>query len=158
MYKPVLNAPAAGETRSREHPRTAVWERLVADLRRRFGDPIPKAALGGFFHRLAALLASGQSVPECLRGAAGPDPDLRWLADTAAGPTSMGAPLYRALLPCRDRLPEIVLPVLEVGEVSGTLESASRRLADAFDRSSGVERKFEYTVFNPRFVVLLLAF
>src|SRR5258708_2449580 len=110
MYRPVLNAPA-GKARS-QHPFAGLWERAAADLGRRSGDPIPKAALGGFFHRLAAMLASGQSVPQCLRAAAGADPELRWLAETAAGPTSMGAPLYRALLPCRDRLPEIVLPVL----------------------------------------------
>jgi type IV pilus assembly protein PilC len=55
----------------------------------------------------------------------------------------------------RDRLPEIVIPVLEVGEVSGTLEAASRRLAEAFEKAGGIQRKYRFAVFDPKLIIAL---
>jgi type IV pilus assembly protein PilC len=103
------------------------------------------------------MLATGLNIPEAiLRAALTCDPEIRQMAAVAAGPMAAGMPLYRALMPWKERLPEIVLPVLEVGEMSGTLESACRRLASAFGHGAQIERRIRYSVFDPRIVLLVL--
>jgi type II secretory pathway component PulF len=52
-------------------------------------------------------------------------------------------PLSRALAKWKGRLPEIVLPVLEVGEVAGTMEGSARRLAHAFNQGAALVRKYQ---------------
>lgn len=134
-----------------------LWNRGVWRFRVLFGDPIPKAELGLFFDRLATLLATGIGIPEALRQASRTSgPELQSICESAIGPTSAGVPLHRAWDPWKRRLPEIVLPVLEVGEVSGTVESASRRLADAFAKGAAVDRRFRYQIFSPGFVIAIL--
>jgi type II secretory pathway component PulF len=135
------------------------WESALWRLRALLGDPIPKPELGLFFERFAVMLASGMPAQEALRKAAqSSGPELRYLCERAAGPIAAGAPLHRAFAPWSHRLPEIVLPVLEVGEVSGTLEGAARRLADAFLKADAMERRFRYSVFDARLILLLIAF
>jgi type II secretory pathway component PulF len=134
------------------------WTRLSWRLRPFFGDTVPKAALGPFFGALATLLASGQSIDAALlRAASGSDPELSWISARIAPALRRGVSLTAALAPYRHRLPEIVLPVLEVGEVAGTLEGASRRLEQAFTQSSALEGKIAHSVFNPWYVILGLA-
>src|ERR1041385_6360932 len=115
--------------------RPGLWQRGQAGARRIWGERIPADRLALFFERLTIMLSSGMETSEALRSAAkSADPEIRSICKEVVGPVSMGVPLYRALERHRDRLPEIVIPVLEVGEVSGTLESASRRLAEAFEK------------------------
>jgi type IV pilus assembly protein PilC len=128
-------------------------------VRRLFGEPIPTDELARFFERLSLMLSSGMGAPESLRAAAlKANPELKRIAEAVAEPVSNGMPLHKALAPWKGRLPELVIPVLEVGEISGTLEGASRRLALAFDKSSSVNQKFEYSVLNPQMAAVLILF
>lgn len=126
-------------------------------LRRLFGDPIPQAALARFFDQLALLLGSGMLISEAVRRAArSADPELERIMAVVAGPLSAGVPLHRTLAPFQNRLPEIVLPVLEVGEASGTLEAGARRLADAFSHGASIDRRIRYSFFDPRIIIAVL--
>lgn len=127
-------------------------------LRRLLGEPLPLQTLACFFDQFATLLATGMPVNAALRQAAPPgEPELQAIAATVDGALQAGVPLYRALLPYQERLPEIVLPILEVGEVSGTLEGAARRLATAFGQTAAVERRFRTAVFDPWLAILGLS-
>jgi type II secretory pathway component PulF len=121
------------------------------------GDRIPPHEVGLLFERLAALLACGMLVQEVLREAARSSaPELQSICERAAERATAGVPLYQALTPWKHRLPEIVTPVLEVGQVSGTLESSARRLAHAFSRVDAFERRFRYSVSDRRLFVAVL--
>jgi type IV pilus assembly protein PilC len=122
-----------------------------------FGDPIPRQALGFCFDHLAVLLRAGFSLPDAFaRATRVSDPELQHIGESLITPLSRGVSLSRALAPYRHRFPELVLPILEVGEVSGTMEGASLRLAEAFQKGAAVDRKFRYAVFDPWLVILLL--
>ena len=96
-------------------------------------------------------------MPEALeRASSGVDPERHHICRSAALVVSRGVPLSAALRPYAHRLPELVLPVLEVGELSGTLDAAARRLSDAFGRRAAAERRFRYAVFDPWLVILAL--
>lgn len=118
------------------------------------GEPIPLQTLAFFFDQFATLLATGMPVNEAIRRAAPPtDPELQRICAEVERPLMAGVPLYRALQPYQNRLPEIVLPILEVGEVSGTLEGAAYRLAHAFGESAAIERRFRTSVFHPWYAI-----
>jgi type IV pilus assembly protein PilC len=130
-------------------------EQALWRLRALLGDPIPTASLAFCFDQMAVLLATGMSLPDALqRAARSADPEMRRIADAVAPSLQRGARLSQALAPWRNRFPEIVLPVLEVGEESGTMEGAARRLASAFQLAAGIERKFRTAVYNPWLIIL----
>ncbi|MCW3095533.1 MAG: type secretion system protein [Chthonomonadaceae bacterium] len=126
-------------------------------LRVVFGDTIPKQALGRFFDNLATLVATGMSIPEAVQRAA-QSTDGEWESICAAilGQVAAGVPLSRALARWKNRLPEIVLPILEVGELSGTLETSSRRLAYAFQQGAAIDRRIRCSVFDPKLIIAVL--
>ena len=127
-------------------------------LRALLGDPLPKATLGAFFGQTATLLASGIAIDEALRRAAlVSDPELKWICARIAPSLQRGVPFSAALASYKHRLPEIVLPVLEVGEVAGTLEGAARRLEHAFGLSAMLDRKIAHSIFNPWYVIVGLS-
>lgn len=131
---------------------------IASGMRRLLGEPIPLQTLAFFFDQFATLLATGMSSNEAFRRAAPPDDaELQAIAASVDAPLQAGVPLHSALLPYQARLPDIVLPILEVGEVSGTLEGAARRLAVAFSQTAAVERRFRTAVFNPWLVILGLS-
>src|SRR5262249_178207 len=106
--------PPRGMTR---HMTEALHQWVVWQMRVLFGDPIPKQGMGRFFDQLALLLHAGRSIPESIVLASRTGGlELQHICNAAARPVSAGVPLYRALTPWKDRLPEIMLPVLEVGE------------------------------------------
>lgn len=122
-----------------------------------FGDPIPKEALGRFFDNLATLTATGMSIPEAIsRAAHGTDGEWETICASIIGPIAAGVPLSRALAKWKHRLPEIVLPILEVGEISGTLETSSRRLAFAFQQGAALDNRLRYSVFDPKLIIAVL--
>ncbi|HZO90456.1 MAG TPA: type II secretion system F family protein [Chthonomonadaceae bacterium] len=130
---------------------------VVGRLRALLGDPIPAQELGRFFDHLSTLLSSGMSIPEALgRAALTVGPELQAICAEIAGPVAAGVPLSRALAPWKRRLPEIVLAVLEVGEASGTLDAAARRLAHTFDRFASIERRIRYSAFEPRLIIVII--
>jgi type II secretory pathway component PulF len=132
---------------------------IAGGLRRLLGEPIPLQTLAFFFDQFATLLATGMPVNEAIRRAAPPnDAELQSIAAAVERPLQAGVPLHRALAPYYARLPEIVLPILEVGEVSGTLEGAARRLAVAFSQTAAVERRFRTAIFDPWLVIAGLSF
>ena len=138
-------------------PGPNVVERTSWQARALLGGTIPEKTLALFFDGLAALVAAGFSVPGALgRASSGTDPELHHICRSAALVVSRGVPLSAALRPYAHRLPELVLPVLEVGELSGTLDAAARRLSDAFGRRAAAERRFRYAVFDPWLVILAL--
>jgi type II secretory pathway component PulF len=127
-------------------------------LRALLGDPIPLQTLAFFFDRFATLLDTGMPVHEALQQAAPPDdPELAQICAVVERPLCAGVPLHRALLPWNDRLPPIVLPILEVGEVSGTLDGTARRLAAAFGQVASLERRYHTAIFHPGLVILGLS-
>ena len=132
-------------------------ERALWQARAALGDTIPEKTMALFFDGLAVLLAAGFSVPEALRRASlGADSELRHICRTVTPVVGRGMSLSTALRPYAHRLPALVLPVLEVGEVSGTLDAAARRLSDAFGRRAAIERRFRYAVFDPWLIILAL--
>lgn len=134
------------------------WTHVGLQWRALFGDQIPKSALGAFFSQLATLLGSGIPIDAALvQSARVSDPELRWICARIAPSVRHGVRLSSALAPYRASLPEIVLPVLEVGEVAGTLEGASRRLEHAFSQSAALEGKFARGVFSPWYAIIGLS-
>jgi type II secretory pathway component PulF len=126
-------------------------------LRAVFGDPIPQQALGRFFDNLATLVATGMSLPEAIhRAAQATDGEWENICAAVIGPVAAGVPLSRALARWKHRLPEIVLPILEVGEISGTLETSSRRLAYAFQQGAAMDRRLRYSVFDPKLIIAVI--
>lgn len=135
------------------HPPESTGERateLHVWMRRLFGDPIPSAEMAGFFERLGPFLRYGKGLPDALMMAAKPgDPELRRIIESTIGPVSAGVPLHQALKRHEKGLPEIVIPVLEVGHAAGTMESSANRLERAFKGIADIDRQFKYAVFNP---------
>jgi type II secretory pathway component PulF len=124
-------------------------------LRRWLGEPIPAQTLAFCFERFATLLNTGMPINEALRKAApSDDRELTTICTAVEGPLRSGVPLHRALLPWQSRLPEIVLPILEVGEVSGTLDNAARRLAGAFSQTAALERRYRTAICSPWLIIL----
>jgi len=127
----------------------------LATLRCWLGEPIPAQTLAFCFERFATLLNTGMPVNEALRKAAPTDDrELTAICAAVEGSLRSGVPLHRALLPWQSRLPEIVLPILEVGEVSGTLDGAARRLAGAFGQTAALERRFRTAICSPWLIIL----
>jgi type II secretory pathway component PulF len=126
-------------------------------LRRGLGEPIRSQTLAFCFERFATLLKTGMPVNEALRKAA-PTDDAELAAICAAieAPLRSGVPLHRALLPWRSRLPEIVLPILEVGEVAGTLDDAAQRLAGAFAQTAALEKRYRSAICDPWLIIAVL--
>jgi type II secretory pathway component PulF len=126
----------------------------LSALRRWIGEPIPAQTFAFCFDRFATLLNTGMPVNEALRKAApSDDAELAGICAAVEGPLRSGVPLHRALLPWKGRLPEIVLPILEVGEVSGTLDGAARRLAGAFGQAAALERRYRTAIYNPWLII-----
>jgi len=135
--------------------RASGWHSLLGWLRIPLGDPIPLPTLGFFFDQFAILLHAGRPIHQALQSAVPPDaPELGRICSAVERPLCAGVPLHRALLPWKHRLPEIVLPILEVGEVSGTLEGAAMRLAEAFGQAAALERRYRTAFFDPWLVIL----
>lgn len=118
------------------------------------GERIPMATLARTFDQFAVLLDTGMPIYEAFRRAVGVcDTELIRISAAIEGPLMAGMPLHRALLPWKDRLPEIILPILEVGALSGTLDNSSRRLAGAFGQSAALEQHYKFAIFNPWLVI-----
>ena len=128
------------------------WERIFIFIRSRLGFTIPESALAVFFEGMSVLLHSGRSVSDVLQNGAayGLDPELRDICRTLAPQIRNGASLVQSLRVYEQRLPRIVLCLLEVGEVSGGLADAAQRLSNTFQQTTGVERKFRLSVYDPR--------
>jgi type II secretory pathway component PulF len=95
------------------------------------------------------------SIPESMAKASSIFDDELAVICRRAGPRMFaGSEMFRALEPDRMRFPELTIPVLEVGEVSGTLDEAAFRLADAFARMSGFDRKFKDVKIEPIKIVV----
>jgi type IV pilus assembly protein PilC len=139
-------------------PRPRIHESLRKALNRLLGDPIPADQVARFFETLATLLHSGMLVSEAMRlagRAAGGE--LEKICESASRPVAAGVPLSRALSGSRKRFPPIMLPVLEVAELSGTLESGAQRLAGTFRQFAQFDEKYRYSVFDARLVIPIIA-
>ncbi len=127
------------------------WSRFL------LGYTIPQKTLGLFFGSIALLLYTGVSLPQALlRASLLGDPELRHVCEAVAFALDRGASLADAFRPHAHRFPPLVLPLLEVGEMSGSLEAAARRLAHSFNAGAAVERRFKTDIFNPWLIVLAL--
>src|SRR4051812_11171413 len=124
-------------------PRPRIHESLRETLNRLLGGPIPASQVARFFETFGTPPHSGMVVSEAMRlagRAAGGE--LEKICEMASRPVAAGVPLSRALAGSRKRFPPIMLPVLEVAELSGTLESGSQRLAGAFRQFAQFDEKY----------------
>ena len=130
---------------------------LLGWARSLLGYTIPQKTLALFFDSVAVLLHTGVSLPQALlRSSLLGDPELRQVCEAVAFALDRGASLAAAFRPHAHRFPPLVLPLLEVGEMSGSLEAAARRLAHSFNAGAAVERRFKTDVFNPWLIILAL--
>lgn len=131
---------------------------LVALGRSLMGTPIPAEALARSFDQLAILLNTGMPVHQAFRQAtAVSDIELAQIGRAVERPLMNGIPLHVALKPWAHRLPEIIIPVLEVGALSGTLDGSSNRLGGAMGQIAGLQRHYRFAIFNPWLVIACLA-
>jgi type IV pilus assembly protein PilC len=129
------------------------WVRIKSLL----GYTIPISVLAMFFEGMALMLRSGRSVADSiLQASSYLDPELRQICADIAPVVRGGASLYTKLVPYAHRFPEIVMPILEVGEAAGGLPDAAKRLADNFQVANNVQRKFKYGVFSPWMLIVIL--
>ncbi len=130
---------------------------VLGGARSLLGYTIPQKTLGLFFDSVAVLLHTGVSLPQALlRSSLLGEPELRQVCEAVASALDRGASLADAFRRHAHRFPPLVLPLLEVGEMSGSLEAASRRLAYNFNAGAAMERRFKTDVFNPWLIVLAL--
>lgn len=127
---------------------------MVSVVRQLLGVPIPMFALAHAFDQFAVLLDTGMPINEAFRRASGViDVELSSISVAVENSLRSGIPLHRALLPWKDRLPEIALPILEVGAISGTLDNSARRLGGAFGQVASLQRHYHFAIFNPWLVI-----
>jgi len=142
---------AAQSTQLRGASQLLGWARSL------LGYTIPQKTLGLFFDSVALLLHTGISLPQALlRSSLLGDFELRQMCEAVAFALDQGASLSDAFRPYAHRFSPLVLPRLEVGEMSGSLEAATRRLAHSFNAGAAVERRFKTDVFNPWLIILAL--
>lgn len=140
-----------------QSPQLRGASRLLGWARSLLGYTIPQKTLGLFFDSVAVLLHTGVSLPQALlRSSLVGDPELRQVCEAVAFALDRGASLSAAFRPHSHRFPPLVLPLLAVGEMSGSLEAAARRLAHSFNAGAAVERRFKTDVFNLWLIVLAL--
>lgn len=119
-------------------------------LRSAWGITIPERTLSPFFANLSRLIGSGTSIPASLIAASkGLDPEVETLCASIEPRLRAGVALHEALSPYRLRFPEMVVPILEVGEVSGTLDTACDRLAKTFQAIDGYRVRFRDVALEP---------
>ncbi len=122
---------------------------LIA-LRSAWGATISDRKLGHFFANSARLVGSGIAIPTALITASrGLDPELEAICVAMEPRLMNGVALHLALVPYRLRFPEMVVPVIEVGEVSGTLDDACSRLAKVFQAIDGYKARFKGVALEP---------
>lgn len=110
-----------------------------------------------FFQSMATYIRTGAFYSESVeRAAAGGGVELRQMMRAVSMKLNQGMALHVALAPYKSRLPEMVLPVLEVGEVSGTLDDACARLAAAFLMDDKFEQKFRLYAPNPAVLIAII--
>lgn len=119
-------------------------------LRSAWGVTLSERTLGHFFANMARLVGSGTSIPASLIGSSKAlDPELESICASIEPRLRAGVALHETLLPYRLRFPELVIPVLEVGEVSGTLDSACDRLAKTFQAIDGYRVRYRDVAIEP---------
>ena len=122
------------------------------------GDGGPFQQFANVFETFAIALASGMAEDEALRFAARDAPNnLKLLFTEIAEQVGLEFSLLQALRQHEDALPDIVIPIFELGTLYGTVENASRHLARALKHLARVEEKFEYSALNPGMTIPLVA-
>jgi type II secretory pathway component PulF len=122
------------------------------------GYTIPKKRLYLFFDSLAVQLNFGRPISESLIAAAfnSGDIEIQEIAARISPQLRQGHSLQDCLKPYSRRLPEIVICVLEVGEMSGGLPGAAERLSETFKLTLNAERDLAYNAYSPRLILLAL--
>ncbi len=121
------------------------------------GGDSPHRAYAELFETLAICLASGMSIPTALeRAAQQAEPGIRQMCADVGAQVAAGAPIQVAFGRWRQQLPEVVLPLLEHGVQQGTLERASRRLAQVLKRFARLDERFAYSALRPDMTLPLL--
>lgn len=122
----------------------------AVQIKSAFGIGIPERRLALFFRNFGNLIAAGVSIPESMLNAGSYfNDELADICRQVAPKLQQGVALHKALEPWRHRFPEITLPVIEVGEVSGTLDDAAFRLATAFEKLDGFTKQFRDVKIDP---------
>lgn len=115
-----------------------------------WGATLSERTLAHFFANLARLIGSGTSIPASLISSSKSlDPELELICASIEPRLRAGVALHEALGPYRLRFPEMVIPIIEVGEVSGTLDSACDRLAKTFQAIDGYRVRYRDVAIEP---------
>lgn len=128
-------------------------------IRRILGEGISTASLGFFCDQCAVLIGAGMPFGQAIeRASQVGDPEIVQIGRALSPVLAAGMPISEAFERFSGRLPPIFLPLLKVGEASGTLQAAFQRLANSFRRDAGFEYRYQYEVFNPWLVIFAIAF
>jgi type IV pilus assembly protein PilC len=113
-----------------------------------------------FFDSLAIQLNMGRPIAEAFVDAAGNsgDPELYQIFTAVAPKLRSGQSLPSCLKPYEERFPELVMCVLNVGEVSGGISGAAQRLADTYKQMVAMQRSLSNNSFSPVKILLILCF
>ncbi len=119
-------------------------------LRGLWGGTLSERKLGLFFGNLQRYISSGAPLSSSVvSAAAGLGDELQCIAQALEEPLRRGVSFHQAFVPYRHSLPEMTLPVLETGVVSGTLDDACGLLARAFMRIDEFSVKFKRVAVEP---------
>ncbi len=122
-----------------------------------FGEPGPHEQFADLCGRWEILYRSGIEPVEALRVASrSAKPELRKMCDKAVEAARSGAPLSQAILQIDAMYTSLASPVLAVGERTGRLGAALENLKRETVRLKKIEKKFEYSLFNPGIVLPLM--
>jgi type IV pilus assembly protein PilC len=116
------------------------------------GVTIPQLRLALFFDSLAIQLNVGRPIADSLLDAAhnSGDRELQQIFTAVAPKLRLGQSLSFCLRPYEERFPELVMCVLQVGEMSGGVAEASCRLADTYRQMVATQREISTNAFSPR--------
>ena len=125
---------------------------LLSRFRSLLGYTIPLPPLALFFDAFAAQLNAGAPLAASLISCSTycGDNELRDICAEIAPRITRGESVTSCFRPYSHRFPELVLSLLEVGEISGGLADAARRIADTFNQTLAIERGMRNNVYDPK--------
>ena len=114
--------------------------------------------LAGFLRQLSVLLDAGIPLLRSLRimSVRSGHPKLKKIADEIGNSVEKGKTLSASMEEFSKIFPPLVINVMRTGEVSGTLESSLRRLADLMEKKADLKQKIISASAYP-FIVVLVA-
>lgn len=118
------------------------------------GDGGPNQELADLFRDIALLMEAGRSIDQALSVVTTKmRPELKRVFNDAISEMRLGSAFSSALKLNSRHLPDILIPIVEANERTGTLQAAMRQIATAYQKLADIDRKFEYSPRNPGFIL-----